>query len=484
MQALKFTAILAALAGGTLHAQLVPTPPASSPSFSRIIQSAPAQSSPPSTSRISGSILSGPETAETLPLSLKDAIDRGVQYNLGVVSSEQNRRLTVATRLQALSLLLPNLTSRVSETSQQVNLQAVGFKGLPGIPTIVGPFQVFDARAALTQNVYSFSALSGYRGVKDEERAAIYDQRSTRDAVVFAVVSLYLQAQSNAARIDAAEAQVAVATASLNQARSLNQSGVVAGIDVLRAQVELQTEQNALISARNDLARSQLDLVRAIGLAPGQSIKLTDDIPFAPPPPLPLEEAIASALVDRSDLQAAVASEQGAEQLKRAAAAQRLPSIAANANYGLIGQSPTNAHGTYSASIALELPIFDGGRIRSDIERADAVLQQRHAESSNLRGQIEYEVRTAFLDLTSARERVDLARSTLDLAQQQLVQARDRFQSGVSDNLEVVQAQTAVTQADETVVASLFAYNVAKALLARSVGSIQQRIFEFLGVNP
>jgi outer membrane protein TolC len=186
----------------------------------------------------------------------------------------------------------------------------------------------------------------------------------------------------------------------------------------------------------------------------------------------------------RSDLQAAIISEQSAEQLKRAAAGQRYPSIAANANYGLIGQSPTNSHGTYAASIALELPIFDGGRIRSDIERADAVLQQRHAESSNLRGLIEYEVRTAFLDLTSARERVDLARSTQNLAQQQLIQARDRFQSGVSDNLEVIQAQTAVIQANETVVASLFAYNVAKALLARAIGSIQQRIFEFLGVNP
>lgn len=433
---------------------------------------------------LSGSVVSSQPTNEILRLSLREAIERGLRYNLGIATSEQATRLAASARLQALSLLLPSINGRVSETSQQVNLKAFGFGGFPGVPDIVGPFSVFDARAALTQSIFNFAAIAGYSGVRQQERAARYSFESTRDAVVLAVTSLYLQAQSAVARVSTAEAQVKVAQAALDQARNMNRAGVVAGIDVLRAQVELQNEQSVVINSRAQLDRARLDLGRAIGLLGGQRIELTSDVPYAQPPVLSIEDALSRAISTRPDYQAALATEAAAAALKRAARMERLPSAAVAANYGAIGPSPVNAHGTYTAGVALDFPIFDGGRIRADVERADAELQQRRAETSNLRGVVDYEVRTAFLDLNAARDRVELAQSTVKLAEQQLTQARDRFQAGVTNNLEVVQAQAAVVGANESLISSLFAYNVAKASLARAVGTIQRTIYEFLGVQP
>ncbi len=434
---------------------------------------------------ISGSVASGPVVPGTLELTLSDAIDRGLKYNIGLLTSEQTTRSAQAARLTALSALLPNLTTRTYESSQQVNLKAFGFGGFPGIPAVVGPFAVFDIRAYLTQTVLDFSALASKRGSAEDVRAAQLSYQNARDAVVLVVVGLYLQAISGTARIESVTAQVNTATALFNQAKDLQQAGVAAGIDVLRAQVELQTQQQQLIFYRNEFERQKLSLARAIGLPLEQQFHLADQVPYGPAPALTLEDALQQAYQSRPDYQASLASQRAAEFQKQAARNQRLPSINFEGNYGAIGPSVAESHGTYSAIVSLEVPIFQGGRIRADILQADAVLEERRAASGDLKGRVDYEVRAAFLDLNAAREQVDVARSSVSLAGQELQQARDRFQAGVANTVEVVQAQQAVAAANENYISSLYAYNVGRASLARAVGTAERSIKAFLGaVRP
>jgi outer membrane protein TolC len=476
---------------GECQAQVGPSRPispgtssgSSLPPLQRLPESrSPSPPFSPGLSPLNGSVPKGQPTGGTLALSLRDAIAGGLQYNLRVISSRQSDRTAAAARLAALSLLLPNIGGRVTEASQQINLKALGFSGFPGLPTIVGPFAVFDARASLTQSIFSASSLAGYRSFKQDERTARFSLQDTRDAVVLLVVSLYLQAVAEAARVNTATAQVALAQAALEQARTMNQTGVAAGIDVLRAQVELQSEQNRLTTNEVEYRKDLLNLGRAIGMPEGQEILLTDTIPFSPDPPISQAEAIRQALDTRSDYKAAQAAESSADLLKSAAEKQRLPSVFFNGDYGAIGPSPSDSHGTYTAAVGVEFPIFTGGRIRSDVDRANALLQQRQAESADLRARIDYQVRTAFLDLNASRDRVSVAQSTVQLAAQQLIQSRDRFRAGVADNLEVVQAQAANAAANEEYISSLFAYNLSKASLARAVGNINDTVLVYLGV--
>jgi outer membrane protein TolC len=416
------------------------------------------------------SVPAGKVTPELLPLTLSDAIDRGLRNNLGVVLGDLGTRRATATRLAELASLLPSLTASVSEASQQINLQSLGFRGFAGVPPIIGPFQVFDARAFLSQAVLDWSALSSWRGSKESVNAATLAARNVRDAVVLAVVNLYLQAVAGGARVDAAAARVATAEAEYKQAANMKSAGVVAGIDVLRAQVQMQSEQQNLIALRNDVERYKLDLSRAIGLPPGQQFSLATQVPFTPAPALELQDALRSAYENRSDYLASEALARAAEWRKRAAESKRLPALYFNGNYGTIGPSMIQNHGTYTAALALQFPIFDSGRIRARIEEADAALEEQRADEASLRGRIDYEVRTALLDLNAAREQVTVAESAQKLAGEQLVQARDRFAAGVANNLEVVQAQQAVATAQENLIRSLYAWNLARAALLRASG--------------
>lgn len=433
--------------------------------------------------QVSGSVASGKLISGVLALSLSDSIDRGLKYNIDVLTSEQSTRAAQAARLTALSALLPNLTAQVSETSQQVNLRALGFGGFPGIRTIVGPFAFFDVRAYLTQSLLNLSALAAERGASSDVRAAQFAYQNGRDAVVLAVIGFYLQAISGTARVESVTAQLNTATALLQQATDLRQAGVAAGIDVLRAQVELQSQQQQLIFYRNEFEKQKLGLARAIGLPLEQQFRLADEIPYTPLPVLTLEEALREAYQFRPDYQASLASIRSAEYQKQAARNQRLPVVTFDGNYGVIGRNPSDAHGTYAAVGALQVPIFDGGRIRGDVMRTDALLEQRRAESGDLRGRVDYEVRSAFLDLGAAREQVAVAQSSINLANQELQQARDRFQAGVANTVEVVQAQQAVAASNENYISSLYSYNFAKASLARALGVSEKRSREFLGAK-
>jgi outer membrane protein TolC len=432
-----------------------------------------------------GSTPEGNATSEELPLSLAGAIARGLRYNLGSLLADQSGRAARGARLVTLSQLLPNITSRVSESSQQVSLKSFGFPGLPGVPPVLGPFGLSDARGYVSQSILDFHAMGQERAAGQDVKAADYSNLDAQDIVVLVVTNLYLQAVAGASRVEAARAQVATADATYKQALDFKENGTVPAIDVLRAQVELQAQQQRLIYFRNEFEKQKLSLERATGVPDGQPLRLTDGVPFAPMPSLTLEEAVARALEERRDYQSMAASLRSSEFTRKASSAERLPSLDFNGDYGVIGSSLANSHGTYTASVGLNIPIFQGGRVRGEILEAGAVVDQRRAQLADLRGRIAAEIRTAFLDLSATGEQVQVARSSVDLAQQQLTQAQDRFASGVANNLEVTQAQEAVATANENYISSLYAYNAAKATLGRAIGGAEKTIPSLLqGVMP
>jgi outer membrane protein TolC len=415
-------------------------------------------------------------------LSLKQAIEFGLQYNLGLFLTSQNQRQLAGARLHSLSRLLPNLQAGISDSEQQINLAALGFPGnIPGVPQIVGPFNVFDVRGFLSQRALNLEELFKYRSNRENENAARYSYLDARDLVVLAVGGLYLQAVAGSARIDAVRAEFDTAQALFQQAVDMNRAGVVPRIDVLRSQVEMQTQQQRLLSAQNDFEKQKLSLARAIGLETGQSYSLSDKLPFAPAPPLTIEQEVARAYQFRADYQSAQAQVKAAELAKKAARGERLPSIDVDANYGTIGNSPVSNHGTFAAGATLTVPVFQGGKARADILQADAVLQQRRARAEDLRGRIEYDVRSAFLDLQTAAQQVSVAQSSVALAGEQLAEAKDRFAAGVADTIEVVQAEENLAGANDNFVNSVFAHNLSKLSLARAVGVAEKATMQFLG---
>jgi len=416
-----------------------------------------------------------------LPLSFKDAIDRALRNNLGLLIGSDNLLAARGQRWQELSHLLPNVNAVATQAATQIDLAALGFRfNFPGVPPVVGPLGTFDARAYVSAPIFDWHALERDRGARARESAAQYDYRNARELVVLATGNVYLLTISAAARVDAAQAQLETAQALFTRARDQQTAGVSPAIDSLRAQVEFQARQQQLIVARNNYAKQKLQLARTIGLPPGQEFNLTDKAPFQPLIPMGIQEALRRAYQARPDYLAAVQQVLSAERFRSAATAEHYPTLGFSGNYGAAGVNIGNSHGVFLAGATLEIPIFAGGRAHADALQAEAALRQNRQQLANLRGQIDYEVRSALLDLNAAADQVEVAKTSLDLASQTLDQARDRFTAGVADNLEVVQAQEVLASANENYIASLYAHNVAKVSLARAIGFAEQGVKQYL----
>jgi len=283
--------------------------------------------------------------------------------------------------------------------------------------------------------------------------------------------------------VETAEAQVKSAQALYDKAADQQEAGVSPAIDTLRSRVELKTRQQQLIVARTDLAKQRLTVARIIGLPLGQEFVLTEKAPYQALIAQPLDVYLQRAYASRSDYQAAQAKVRSAELSRRSAAAGRYPSLDLSANLGDIGVTPSQSNGTWQVTGGLNIPIFAGNKVHGDVLQADAQLKQARSQLADLRGRIDYEVRTAVLDLNAAAEQVEVARSSVDLAEQALTQSRDRFTAGVTDNLEVVQAQEALASAHESYIQSLYAHNLAKVELAYSIGDAEEGVRRYLRGN-
>lgn len=448
----------------------------------------PGSSSPGATSTGSpaGSSFSGSVPTKlvpgVIPLSLQEAIDRGLKQNLGLLLSNTDIRSARGQRWEQLSALLPHASVSPYVAMSKINLGELGLTSLPGvtnIPAAVGPFSYFDSRAAVTQSVFDWKSINATRAATQSVKSAEYSYKDARDLVVLAVGFVYLQAIADEARVETSEAQVKTAQALFDQANDQVNSGTSPAIDGLRAKVELQTRQQQLIQARNDLAIQKLTVARVIGLAPGQQFELTDKSPYQPIASVTVSEALKRAYDSRSDYKSAMAEVRAAQLFRRAATAGYLPSLSFDANYGAAGSHPSTATPVYDVRGTLTIPIFQGGSVHGDVLQADARLEQSRDRLDNLRAQIDSDIRTALLNLQSSEEQVNVARSNIDLSEETLVQSRDRFIAGVTDTVEVVQSQEAVAAAHEQYISSLYSYNYAKISLARAIGMAEAGVKEY-----
>jgi outer membrane protein TolC len=428
---------------------------------------------------LQGGVPAGEATPDEIPLSLTEAIARGLRSNLGSILGETAVAGAEGARKESLADLLPQVRAGILESRQKINLAAYGFTG-PGIPQVVGPFNLFDARAYLHQTILDLKALHRFHASNGTLEAAREDERSARDLVVLVCGQLYLQAVAGESRIAAARAQLDTAQALLAVARDRKESGLGAGIEVLRAQVEEQEQRQRLIVAEQDAAKEKLALARAIGLPLGQRFRLSDPMPFAPHVTMSAEQAVERAWAGRPDLKAAQARVEAAEEQRRAAQGEGLPSLAVSGDYGAIGNDVPGSLATFTVGAALRVPVWEGGRVQARVREAEARAAQERARLADLRARIYYEVQAVFLDLEAAKERVTVAEGALALAREQVQQAKDRFASGVADNVEVVQAQEALANAAENHIASLYAQNVARLSLARTLGGVEASYAELL----
>lgn len=299
--------------------------------------------------------------------------------------------------------------------------------------------------------------------------------------VVLVAVNLYLQVLAASARADSVRAQLETAEGLHRQAQNLREAGIAPGIDVIRAEVRLSTERQRATAAESEFQKARLQLARVIGLPIGQAFTLSSDIPYVPMPDMTVQEALDRAYRERPDYQAAQARVRAAESERQAVVGEGLPSVRVTADYGAIGLAAGSALPTFNVTGAVNIPIFQGGRLQGRLLQAEAEVRTRRAEAEDLRAAIYYDVRAAFLDLQATDEELQVATRARELAGLQLTQSRDRFAAGVTNNIEVLQAQEAVALASEQYIGALYGFNLSKAALARALGTAEDTIEEYLG---
>ena len=432
---------------------------------------------------VMGSVPSGPARNEVLRLTLRDALDMALRYNLGAIESGQNAQIARGQRLLALSHLLPQVSAGINENVDQVNFTALGLAAIkiPGIPAVAGPFSYSTASASLSQTLFSYESIQRFRAARTAEQAAQLSYKDTLDVITLAVGSVYLEVIEAHSRIEAEEAQVQNAKALYDQAVDEFQAGTSPRIDVTRTAVQLHTEEYNLSVARNTFEVAKLTLGRAIGLPLGQVFDIADQLPYADINPPTVEEALKIAYNSRTDFRSALNSAKSAEQALSAAKGERYPVVAVNGDYGDQGATFGQSHGVFSFQAGINVPIFTGGRIKGDITQAEATLRRRKAEAENIRGQIDYDVRTAFLNLNAAKEQVDVAHQNVDLANDNVARSKERFVAGVTDSVEVVQSEQSLASANDQCITSLYSHNLAKLALARALGVARTNFSQYLG---
>ena len=427
-----------------------------------------------------GSVVSGKNTGTVIDLSLDDAIQRGLRQNLGIILQGSSVQSANGQRLEQLQQLLPTINAGGSIEVEQVNLAAFGLK-FNGLKTVVGPFQVIDFRAYLTQSLFNLNSLENYISSRHNFAAQKLTAEDARDMVVLTVGNAYLVCVADTARIAAVNAELKTSKLTLDQAVAGHDAGTNPRLDVLRAQVDYQTEQQTLISTTNQLAKDKISLARAIGLPLDQQFALTDTAPYKALDDVNPDTAFAAALKVRKDLQASEEQVKSAEASKKAAKADMLPTASFSGDYGDIGETLGHSHGTFTATGSVTVPILQIDKNRGEQQAADASLQQAKDRLADQAQQVNADIRSNILDIQSAAKLVEAAKSNVDLATEALSESQERFHAGVADNLPVSQAQTQFEQANDQYISALYQHNVAKLSLARALGVAQTNYKDYLG---
>ena len=427
-----------------------------------------------------GSIVQGKSTGTTIDLTLDDAIQRGLRQNLGIILSSSTVQNANGQRLEQLQQLLPTITAQGSITIEQINLAAYGLK-FPGLNPIIGPFQVVDFRAYLTQKVLDISALQNYLQSKHNFQGTKLTAQDARDMVTLTVGNAYLLCIADQARIEAVQAQLATAKVSLDQANANHDAGTSPKLDVLRAQVDYQNEQQTLISTTNTLAKDNLALARTIGLPLDQAFRLTDKAPYAALDNVDAQQAFEQAVKTRKDIAGYEEQLKAAEAGKKAARATQYPAASISGDFGDIGTTVGHSHGTYTATGQVTAPILQIAKTRGAEQVAAANYDNVASKLSDQIQQVNQDIRSSILDIQAAAKLVEATQSNVALATEELSEAQQRFRAGVADTLPVSQAQSQSEQANDQYISALYQHNVAKLSLARAIGVAETSYKTYLG---
>jgi outer membrane protein TolC len=376
----------------------------------------------------------------------------------------------------ALSALLPQADLATTGQWQRVNILAQfgGQAIFPGIPGHIGPYSIFSAGPSVNGPIFDLTLFKRYQASRNSANASRADSLSTREQVVLLVVSQYIGTLRSAADVQASQSRVDLAQALYDQAADLQKEGVGTGIDTLRANVELQNEKQRLIEAQSSRETSLFGLSRLLNLDPRQKIELGDSLSFFETPQPDAESSMEEALAARPEWKALKEQILAAENDKKASRDERLPSLHFNANWAELGTTPSSVIPTYTYAGTVSVPLFTGGRIRAETTRADLEIQKLQQQQADLRNSIALDVKTALINLDSARNEVQVANLGVELSKQELDQAGDRFKAGVANNIEVIQAQDSLARANDNQIAALFRFNQARADLARAVGQMEK----------
>jgi outer membrane protein TolC len=441
-----------------------------------------------------GSVTAQPVTGETLKLSLDDAVKRGLANNLGLREAVNNERALHGERNQALQEFLPTITVSGDTRYAENNLVAFGFNpaevkkfasllGSGSTATIASITRdnVTEGVAHFDWTLFSGPVIAGWRAAGAAERSSYFAKMSARGEVVQLVATVYLRSIADQSEVENAKARVAQAQLLWSHARDEHQAGTAANLDELRARVELQTQQQTQIAAENQLAKDLIQLKREIGVDPGQTIELTDAAPYNELAAQTPEEVMAIAYQDRQDYQNLKNQAIEFKAVHEAYRAQRLPTLSFNSTYNESAVDGAGTRGNFIAYGTLKLPIFREAGLRGDEDASLAQLQAVNNQFADLREHIDQQVRSALLDVAANKQLVDVARSNVDLASQALSDETDRVNSGVDDNLPLVTAQASLADAQNSLVESLYQYNVSKLALARAAGVLEQQYRVYLG---
>jgi outer membrane protein TolC len=443
----------------------------------------------PNAIRLPGGVVVERATPGALPLSLDDAIARGEKHNLQMLLTIQNERMVRGQVLTVENSLLPSLTAKGDLEAQQIDLAALGFKPSsiaefgfpPGTVQPVVKVNTAEAQISLNQQLFNVPAYYLYRSAQKALTAADFTRLNLLGGVTLAVGTQYLLALADAAQIENARALEKADEVAYQQAKDSHDAGVGTNLDVLRARVQLQTQQQTLISAENTFAKDKISLDRIIGLPADQEITLTDAAPYAEYAELPLADAMRLAFQRRKDLLGLQAQLEVAAQAQKAVTAERFPTLAFDGYYGVLGVIGGLYHGVFSATGKVSVPVFEEGQLRGEHEVAEAQVIALRQQIESLKVSIEWQIRSAMLDVQSSNELVKVARSNVDLATEELQDATMRFTAGVDDNLPVVQAQAVLAQAQSRLVQTLYQYNQSKLTLARNTGVVESQYKIYLG---
>jgi outer membrane protein len=417
-----------------------------------------------------------PSTAPTdvLRLTLDQAVGLAVKQNTTAQIAILTAAESVEDKNTARAALLPQADLNVSDSVQRINLQVFLGRKIPGFAEHGGPFQVFQAGPSFGMPIFDLTLFRRFQAARDSANAGKADSLSTREQVILLVVSQYIGTLRNIADVEASQSRVDLAKALYDQAADMQKEGVGTGIDTLRANVELQNENQRLIEAQANRETSLFALSRLLNLDPRQRIELADSLSFFDTPQPDAEGSIELGLAGRQEWKSLEEQIRSAEHQKKAASESRLPSLKFSGNWAYEGSSSTTGIPTYNYAVGASMPLFTGGRIHAEIVRADLDIQKLRQQQADLRNQIALDVKTALINLDSARNEVQVANLGVQLSKEEVDQARDRFKAGVANNIEVIQAQDSLSRANDNQIGALYRFNQARADLARAIGQMER----------